>query len=77
VRPRADPDRSGLLLGVYGMPRSPFVPALDFNSLLGPMFYCWTVQMLLPSIVRRPSSLLRPPRLRGPPARCAPAQRHG
>lgn len=32
------------------MPRRPPPLTLDFNQLLGPLFYTWTLQMLLPTL---------------------------
>lgn len=39
---------SAELIGVQDMPKSSTKLQLDFSSLLGPLFYTWVVQMLLP-----------------------------
>lgn len=39
---------SAEVFGVASMPKAASSLKLDFSSLLGPLFYCWVVQMLLP-----------------------------
>ncbi|KAG2490617.1 hypothetical protein HYH03_011009 [Edaphochlamys debaryana] len=41
------------LLGVMSMPKSVTKLELDFSSLLGPLFYTWVVQMLLPTFLQQ------------------------
>ena len=39
---------SARLLAVMEMPKVETHLSLDFSSLLGPIFYCWLAQLLLP-----------------------------
>lgn len=39
------------MIGVGSLPRPVPTLRLDFNVRLGPLFYCWTIQMLLPTLV--------------------------
>ena len=42
------PEYSARLLAVMEMPKVETHLSLDFSSLLGPIFYCWLSQLLLP-----------------------------
>ncbi|GFR42637.1 hypothetical protein Agub_g3573 [Astrephomene gubernaculifera] len=41
------------LMGLMGMPKHPTKLKLDFSTLLGPLFYTWVVQMLLPTFLQQ------------------------
>ncbi|KAG2425810.1 hypothetical protein HXX76_013435 [Chlamydomonas incerta] len=41
------------LLGVMSMPKMATKLKLDFSNLLGPLFYTWVVQMLLPTFLQQ------------------------
>ncbi|GFH22555.1 ABC transporter domain-containing protein, partial [Haematococcus lacustris] len=41
------------LLGVMSMPKLKTKLTLDFSSLLGPLFFTWVVQLLLPTILQQ------------------------
>ncbi|GFH06334.1 ABC transporter domain-containing protein, partial [Haematococcus lacustris] len=41
------------LLGVMSMPKLKTKVTLDFSSLLGPLFFTWVVQLLLPTILQQ------------------------
>lgn len=41
------------LLGISGMPKGASKLRLDFSSLLGPLFYTWVVQLLLPTYLQQ------------------------
>ncbi|KAG1659570.1 hypothetical protein FOA52_011926 [Chlamydomonas sp. UWO 241] len=41
------------LLGVMSMPKPANKVSLDFSSLLGPLFYCWVVQLLFPTFLQQ------------------------
>ncbi|PNH04925.1 ABC transporter A family member 8, partial [Tetrabaena socialis] len=41
------------LLGLMSTPKLPTTLKLDFSVLLGPLFYTWVVQMLLPSLLQQ------------------------
>ncbi|KXZ51851.1 hypothetical protein GPECTOR_11g29 [Gonium pectorale] len=41
------------LLGVMSFPKLAFKLKLDFSVLLGPLFYTWVIQMLMPSLLQQ------------------------
>ncbi|MEW5299847.1 MAG: hypothetical protein WDW36_002821 [Sanguina aurantia] len=41
------------LLGVMGMPKQNSKLSLDFSTILGPLFYTWVVQLLLPTFLQQ------------------------
>ncbi|EFN50493.1 hypothetical protein CHLNCDRAFT_141395, partial [Chlorella variabilis] len=41
------------LLGVQEMPKGGSRLSLDFSSLLGPLFFCWLLQLLLPPMLNQ------------------------
>ncbi|GFR42619.1 hypothetical protein Agub_g3550 [Astrephomene gubernaculifera] len=41
------------LMGVQSFPKLPTVIKLDFSVLLGPLFYTWVIQMLMPSLLQQ------------------------
>eukprot|EP00197_Chlamydomonas_leiostraca_P015638 CAMPEP_0202869032 /NCGR_PEP_ID=MMETSP1391-20130828/11649_1 /ASSEMBLY_ACC=CAM_ASM_000867 /TAXON_ID=1034604 /ORGANISM="Chlamydomonas leiostraca, Strain SAG 11-49" /LENGTH=840 /DNA_ID=CAMNT_0049549279 /DNA_START=91 /DNA_END=2610 /DNA_ORIENTATION=+ len=50
----ASSDQSPLdVLGVMSMPKEASELRLDFSSLLGPLFYSWVVQLLLPTFLQQ------------------------
>ena len=42
---------SAKLLAIMEMPKQETHLSLDFSSLLGPIFYCWLSQLLLPLLL--------------------------
>ena len=42
---------SAKLLAIMEMPKQETHLSLDFSSLLGPIFYCWLAQLLLPLLL--------------------------
>lgn len=51
--PPGDGSQAIQLLGVQSMPTPATVLKLDFTSLLGPLFFTWIVQLLLPTILQQ------------------------
>ena len=45
------PQYSAKLLAIMEMPKQETHLSLDFSSLLGPIFYCWLAQLLLPLLL--------------------------
>lgn len=45
------PEYSAKLLALMEMPKQETHLSLDFSSLLGPIFYCWLAQLLLPLLL--------------------------
>lgn len=46
--PAAGPSYSAELIGVMETPKIETKVNLDFSALLGPLFFTWVIQMLLP-----------------------------
>ena len=44
------------LYGLRGMPKPETRLSIDFSALLGPVFFLWLLQMLLPVCRDRPST---------------------
>lgn len=45
------PQYNARLLALMEMPKQATHLSLDFSSLLGPIFYCWLAQLLLPLLL--------------------------